>query len=69
MKIEPTRVFDHPISVYCVSKAATLLHFEPKWNVLDDIADLVKELRWTLKDEAVKDFFVAYCIILSLDCR
>ncbi len=43
MKIEPARVFDYPIFVYDISKAATLLHFEPKWNVLDGMTDMVKK--------------------------
>ena len=43
MKIEPARVFDYPIFVYDISKARTLLRFEPKWNVLEGIADMVKE--------------------------
>jgi len=44
MKIEPARVFDYPIFIYDISKATTLLRFEPKWNVLDGITDMVKEL-------------------------
>jgi UDP-glucose 4-epimerase len=44
MKIERARVFDYPIFVYDISKARTLLGFEPKWNVLKGISDLVKEL-------------------------
>ena len=43
MKLEPARVFDYPIFVYDISKAGTLLCFEPKWNVLDGIADMVKK--------------------------
>jgi UDP-glucose 4-epimerase len=44
MKIERARVFDYPIFVYDISKARTLLGFEPKWNVLNGITDLVKKL-------------------------
>ncbi|UCC58372.1 MAG: NAD-dependent epimerase/dehydratase family protein [Candidatus Bathyarchaeum sp.] len=43
MKLEPARVFDYPIFVYDISKARSLLRFEPEWNVLDGIADMVKE--------------------------
>jgi len=43
MKIEPARSFDYPIFVYDISRARTLLRFEPEWNVLDGIADMVKE--------------------------
>jgi len=44
MKIEPARVFDYSIFVYDISKARTLLHFEPKWNVLNGIGDMMKEI-------------------------
>ena len=44
MKIEPARTFDYPIFVYDISRARTLLRFEPEWNVLDGITDMVKEL-------------------------
>jgi len=44
MKIEPARTFDYPIFVYDISKARTLLRFEPEWNVLNGITDMVKEL-------------------------
>jgi len=43
MKIEPARTFDYSIFVYDISKATTLLRFEPKWNVLDGITDMVEE--------------------------
>lgn len=43
MKIERARVFDYPIFVYDISKARTLLGFEPEWNVLDGITEMVKE--------------------------
>jgi len=43
MKIEPARTFDYSIFVYDISKARTLLRFEPEWNVLDGITDMVKE--------------------------
>jgi hypothetical protein len=37
IKIEPARGFDYPIFVYDISKARTLLRFEPEWNVLNRI--------------------------------
>lgn len=43
MKIEPARTFDYPIFVYDISRARTLLRFEPQWNVLNGITDMVKE--------------------------
>ena len=43
MKIEPARTFDYAIFVYDISKARTLLRFEPRWNVLNGITDMVKE--------------------------
>lgn len=43
MKLEPARVFDYPIFVYDIAKARTLLRFEPEWNVLDGIADMVNK--------------------------
>jgi UDP-glucose 4-epimerase len=43
MKIEPARTFDYPIFVYDISKARTLLRFEPQWNVLNGITDVIKE--------------------------
>ncbi|NIR87038.1 NAD-dependent epimerase/dehydratase family protein [Candidatus Bathyarchaeota archaeon] len=43
MKIEPARTFDYPIFVYDIRKARTLLRFEPKWNVLNGITDMVKK--------------------------
>ena len=43
MKIEPARTFDYPIFVYDISKARTLLRFEPQWNVLNGITDMTKE--------------------------
>jgi len=44
MKIERARVFDYPVFVYDISKATTLLGFEPKWSVFDGIKDMIKEL-------------------------
>lgn len=44
MKIEPARNFDYPIFFYDISKARTLLRFEPQWNVLNGITDMVKEV-------------------------
>jgi len=45
MKIEPARTFDYSVFVYDISKARTLLRFEPEWNVIDGLMDIVKELR------------------------
>jgi nucleoside-diphosphate-sugar epimerase len=44
MKIVRARVFDYPIFVYDISRTRTLLGLEPKWNVLNGITDMVKEL-------------------------
>jgi len=44
MKIEPARTFDYPIFVYDISKARSLLRFEPELNVFNGITDMVKEL-------------------------
>jgi UDP-glucose 4-epimerase len=44
MKIEPARGFDYPVFVYDISKARTLLRFEPEWNVLNGVTDMVKKL-------------------------
>jgi len=43
MKIEPARTFDYQIFVYDISRARTLLRFEPEWNVLNGITDMLKE--------------------------
>jgi nucleoside-diphosphate-sugar epimerase len=43
-KIEPARTFDYPIFVYDISKATTLLRFEPKWSILNGITEMVKGL-------------------------
>lgn len=45
MQIEPARTFDYPIFLYDISKARSLLRFQPKWNVLDGIKDMVQELK------------------------
>lgn len=42
MEIKPARMFDFPVFVYDISKAQTLLGFEPKWNILDGIEDSLK---------------------------
>jgi len=42
MEIKPAREFDFPVFVYDISKAQTLLKFDPKWNVLDGIEDILK---------------------------
>jgi len=45
MKIEPARTFDYSVFVYDISKARTLLRFEPEWNVTNGLIDMVKEMR------------------------
>ena len=42
MEIKPARAFDFPVFVYDISKAQTLLGFEPKWNIMDGIEDILK---------------------------
>ena len=42
MEIKPARVFDFPVFVYDISKAQTLLNFDPKWNLLKGIEDISK---------------------------
>jgi len=42
MEIKPARVFDFPVSVYDISKAQTLLNFEPQWNLTKGIKDTLK---------------------------
>jgi len=42
MEIKPARVFDFPVFVYDISKAQTLLNFEPKWNLSKGIEDILK---------------------------
>jgi UDP-glucose 4-epimerase len=42
MKIEPAREFDFPVFVYDISKAQTLLGFDPKWNISDGVEDILK---------------------------
>jgi len=42
MEIEPARVFDFPVFVYDISKAETLLNYNPKWNLLKGIEDILK---------------------------
>lgn len=42
MKIGPARTFDYSIFVYDISKARTLLRFEPEWNVTNGLMDMVK---------------------------
>ena len=40
---EPARSFDYPVFVYDISKANTLLHYAPKWNLLHGIQDMVTQ--------------------------
>jgi len=42
MEIKPARVFDFPVFVYDISKAQTLLNFEPKWSLSKGIEDILK---------------------------
>jgi len=42
MEVKPARAFDFPVFVYDISKAQTLLGFEPKWNLFDGIEDILK---------------------------
>lgn len=41
MEIKPARAFDFPVFVYDISKAQTLLSFEPKWNLFNGIEDIL----------------------------
>jgi UDP-glucose 4-epimerase len=42
MEIKPARAFDFPVFVYDISKAQTLLKFDPKWNLFKGIEDILK---------------------------
>ena len=42
MEIKPARVFDFPVFVYDISKAQTLLNFDPEWNLFKGIEDVLK---------------------------
>lgn len=42
MEIKPAREFDFSVFVYDISKAQTLLKFDPKWNLVDGIEDILK---------------------------
>ena len=42
MEIKPARAFDFPVFVYDISKAQTLLGFDPKWNLLEGVEDVLK---------------------------
>jgi len=42
MEIKPARTFDFPVFVYDISKAQTLLKFDPKWNLFAGIEDIPK---------------------------
>ena len=41
MEVKPAREFDFPVFVYDISKAQTLLKFDPKWNLYAGIEDIV----------------------------
>lgn len=42
MEIKPAREFDFPVFVYDISKAQTLLKFDPRWNLFEGIEDILK---------------------------
>jgi len=42
MELKPAREFDFPVFVYDISKAQTLLKFDPNWNLLEGIEDILK---------------------------
>ena len=42
MEIKAARVFDFPIFVYDISKAQTLLNFDPQWNLSKGIQDTLE---------------------------
>jgi UDP-glucose 4-epimerase len=42
MEIKPAREFDFSVFVYDISKAQTLLKFDPKWNLFNGIEDVLK---------------------------
>jgi len=42
MEIKSAREFDFPVFVYDISKAQTLLKFDPKWNLYEGIEDTIK---------------------------
>jgi UDP-glucose 4-epimerase len=42
VEIKPAREFDFPVFVYDISKAQTLLKFDPKWNLYEGIEDTIK---------------------------
>jgi len=42
MELKPAREFDFPVFVYDISKAQTLLKFDPKWNLFEGIEDILK---------------------------
>jgi len=42
LEIKPAREFDFPVFVYDISKAQTLLKFDPKWNLFEGIEDILK---------------------------
>jgi UDP-glucose 4-epimerase len=42
MEIKPAREFDFSVFVYDISKAQTLLKFDPKWNLYEGIEDILK---------------------------
>jgi len=41
MEIKPARAFDFSVFVYDISKAQTLLKFDPKWNLFKGVEDIL----------------------------
>ena len=42
MELKPLREFDFSMFVYDISKAQTLLKFDPKWNLYEGIEDMIR---------------------------
>jgi len=43
--ILPPRTFDYLLFVYDITKAKTLLNYEPKWNLYDGVRDMIAKLQ------------------------
>lgn len=44
-KIEPSRTFDFPLFVYDISKAESILRYNPEWSVHHGIKDMAEQLK------------------------
>ena len=44
-KITPPRSFDYQLFVFDITKARTLLDYEPQWNLYDGVRDMIAELQ------------------------